>query len=128
MSDDEIRKQVLKFLRGNSPASSREVRAGVTARAARVDEALRALLSEHRVNRTNDAWSALRSDGTRWGHDAGRVRPSGFQVSYRKAVGAAAEMLVGMGHTPYRAGCLAERYMAGVLPEKQRARMHATNG
>jgi predicted transcriptional regulator len=84
MSDDEIRKQTLKFLRGNSPATTREVRAGVTARAARVDEALRALLTEGLVDRADYSWYALRSDGTRYGHDMGRSRPSGVQASVPK--------------------------------------------
>jgi hypothetical protein len=130
MSDDEIRKQVLKFLRSNSPASSREVRAGVTARAARVDEALRALLSEHRVDRMDDAWWALRRDGTRYGHDAGRVHPGGLQLPFRTTADVFAVWLL-VPPKPARswdeAQVRAEGMLSELLSEKQRARMHATN-
>lgn len=79
------------------------------------------------------AWKARRHYGpqkplgARSNGNAARSKPSGAQVSYRKAVGAAAEMLVQAGHAPYKAERIAERYMVGVLPEKQRARMHATH-
>jgi hypothetical protein len=123
MSDDEIRKQALKFLRGHSPCSTREVRAGVTARASRVDRALRALLSENRAVWTDTEWYALRSDGTRYGHETCKSKPSGRQVSYLKAVRVVERVLVECGHPRSEATqLLAERWMRDALPEKQRTR------
>jgi len=124
-----VRKQVTKFLRGNSPASTREVRGAVPARAALVDRALRALLSESKVIRTDSGWVGLRSDGTRWGHETPRVRASGRQVSYRKAVDVAVEMLIAAGHPrEEKTRVLAEQWMRDALPEKQRARTRITDG
>lgn len=130
MSDDEIRKEVLRFLRGNSPSSTREVRAAVTARGARVDEAIRALLSEGRVMWTDSGWTALRSDGTRYGHATGRRRsPSGAQISYFKAIDALAEYFtLGRDWDPDFARHKARDILRPALPEKQRARLDRSIG
>lgn len=125
MSGDEIRNDVLQFLRRNPGSSSRAVRAAVTARAARVDEALRALLMESRVDRSNDVWYALRSDGTRCGHAAARRRsPSGAQISYFKALDALAghfQAFDGMNRSNARGA--ARAVLRPALPEKQRERL-----
>lgn len=124
MSDDEIRKQVLRFLRGNSPSSTREVRAAVTARGARVDEAIRGLLGEGRVMWTDSGWTALRSDGTRYGHATSTRRsPSGAQISYFKALKALAAHFEEAGIDWFEARSLARDILRPALPEKQRERL-----
>lgn len=127
MSDDEIRKAVLWYLRGNSPSSTRAVRDAITARASRVDEALRALLTEHRVIWTGEAWHALRHDGTRYGHATNRDhRPSGAQLSYLKALRVLAAHFESEGMHPPYAREKARVVLRPALPDKQRARLEAS--
>jgi hypothetical protein len=132
MSDDQIRKEVLRFLRGNSPASTRDVRRAVTARGARVDEAIRALLSEGRVMWTDAGWHALRSDGTRYGHATGKSRGAGgAQVSYRKAVAHMASYLLLLDPDMFGiddAFEAAEGVLAEALSDKQRERLDRSIG
>lgn len=121
MSDDKVRALVVKFLRGNSPAGTREVRAAIPARAVAVDRALRALLSDGRVVRTDEGWCGVRSDGTRRGH---AVRCSGAQVSYHKATDAVQALLAGEFDTdPDLARWLAHMTLLEILPARQRARL-----
>jgi hypothetical protein len=130
MSGDEIRKEVLRFLRGNSPSSTRDVRRAVTARAGRVDEALRALLTERRVDWTDSGWCAVRRDGTRYGHATSRrPSPSGAQLSYFKAIDVLAEYFAETdGLDPMDASWTAREILRPALPAKQRARLDASIG
>lgn len=124
MSEDEIQAAVLFYLRGNSPASTRAVRAAVKARGVLIDAALRSLLSARRVTRTDEGWYRLYADGTRYGHDAYRVRPSGVQASYFKAVDkVAAGIVAEFDVDPSQAGWLAREWLREALPKRQRQRL-----
>lgn len=111
---------------GDTPLSTRAMRACVRARGRHVDQALCALESESLAVRTPDGWVPGSMARTRLGHANGRrVRPSGAQVSYRKAVELVAANLAVWLPTYVDPKEEAEQILRGALSDRQRARLDA---